>query len=65
MATDWQNYAEHVMQVMKNAAGFANKARPQNYSPQPLSPPDTRFQRRGEKFCHGVWDLIYEHALRV
>jgi tRNA (guanine-N7-)-methyltransferase len=48
---------------MKNAAGFANKARPQNYPPQPLSPADTRFQRRGEKYGHGVWDLIYERAL--
>jgi hypothetical protein len=48
---------------MKNAAGLANKARPQNYPPQPLSPADTRFQRRGEKFGRGIWDLIYERAL--
>jgi tRNA (guanine-N7-)-methyltransferase len=63
MATDWQNYAEHMMQVMEIAEGFTNKAGAKNYSPQPLARPDTKFQRRGEKLGHGVWDLIYKRAL--
>ncbi len=59
MATDWQNYAEHMMEIMEQAAGFSNKAGANNYSPQPETRPVTKFQRRGEKLGHGVWDLIY------
>ncbi len=59
MATDWQNYAEHMMEIMEQAAGFNNKAGANNYSPQPETRPVTKFQRRGEKLGHGVWDLIY------
>lgn len=60
MATDWENYAEHMMDVMSAAEGYRNAAGEGQYSPQPDFRPVTKFQRRGEKLGHGVWDLIFE-----
>jgi len=60
MATDWQHYAEHMMEVMEAAPGYINKAGANNYSEQPKTRPVTKFQRRGEKLGHGVWDLIFQ-----
>ena len=60
MATDWQPYAEHMMAVMSAAAGYRNHAGAGAYSPQPAHRPDTKFQRRGERLGHGVWDLVFE-----
>lgn len=60
MATDWQPYAEHMLEVMEVAPGFRNQAGPGEYSPQPDFRPVTKFQKRGEGKGHGVWDLIYQ-----
>lgn len=60
MATDWENYAEQMMEVMSAAEGYRNQAGEGLYSPQPDFRPVTKFQRRGEKLGHGVWDLIFE-----
>jgi tRNA (guanine-N7-)-methyltransferase len=60
MATDWQPYAEHMMEVMEPAAGYVNQAGANQYSPQPDFRPSTKFQRRGEGKGHGVWDLMYK-----
>jgi len=59
MATDWQPYAEHMMEVMEAAQGYTNQAGAQQYSQQPDFRPSTKFQRRGEGKGHGVWDLMY------
>lgn len=59
MATDWENYAEHMLEVMSAAEGFTNAAGQGEYSPQPDWRPVTKFQRRGENLGHGVWDLIF------
>lgn len=59
MATDWQNYAEQMMMVMSGAEGYRNVAGAGAYSPQPPWRPVTKFQRRGERLGHGVWDLIF------
>lgn len=60
MATDWENYAEHMMEVMSAAEGYHNAAGEGAYSPQPEWRPVTKFQQRGERLGHGVWDLIFE-----
>ncbi len=60
MATDCENYAEHMMEVMDAAAGFSNLAGPSAFSPRPSWRPETKFERRGEKLGHGVWDLLFE-----
>ncbi|SDK01092.1 tRNA (guanosine(46)-N7)-methyltransferase TrmB [Billgrantia gudaonensis] len=61
MATDWQAYAEWMAEVMEAASGFANMATVETapYVPRPAFRPLTKFEARGEKLGHGVWDLIY------
>ena len=60
MATDWENYAEHMMEIMSAAEGYTNVAGEGAYSPQPKWRPVTKFQKRGERLGHGVWDLMFE-----
>lgn len=60
MATDWEDYAEHMMAVMNQAEGFVNDAGAGQFSPRPSWRPETKFERRGEKLGHGVWDLLFE-----
>ncbi len=62
MATDWENYAEHMMEVMSTAPGYRNVAGEGQYSPQPEWRPVTKFQKRGERLGHGVWDLMFERT---
>lgn len=59
MATDWEPYAEHMMDVMSQAEGYKNSSGNGNYSPRPDHRPITKFERRGERLGHGVWDLIF------
>lgn len=59
MATDWQPYAEHMLEVMSAAEGYRNQAGPGQYSPKPAYRPDTKFEKRGERLGHGVWDLVF------
>jgi tRNA (guanine-N7-)-methyltransferase len=60
MATDWQDYAEHMLVVMSAADGFANTAASGDYCPRPDYRPETKFERRGLRLGHGVWDLVYK-----
>lgn len=62
MATDWENYAEHMAEVMNAAPGYANTATQGDYVPRPEYRPITKFEVRGQKLGHGVWDLIYERT---
>lgn len=59
MATDWQHYAEQMLEVLDEAPGFENCVGPQQYSPRPDYRPLTKFEKRGERLGHGVWDLLY------
>ncbi len=59
MATDWQDYADHMMRVMLAAKGFTNTAGKGKFSPKPEFRPETKFERRGLKLGHGVWDLVF------
>ncbi len=59
MATDWENYAEHMMEVMTAATGFINTAGEGQYLPRPDYRPLTKFEQRGQRLGHGVWDLIF------
>ncbi len=60
LATDWQDYAEHMLQVMRHAEGFENTAGQDQYVPRPQYRPLTRFEQRGHRLGHGVWDLIFK-----
>ncbi|ETX12556.1 tRNA (guanine-N(7)-)-methyltransferase [Marinomonas ushuaiensis DSM 15871] len=63
MATDWQPYAEHMMEVMEVQEGYVNAAGVGEYHPRPEWRPLTKFEQRGERLGHGVWDLIYSKKL--
>ena len=61
MATDWANYAEAMAEEMAEAPGFTNTAPAESapYVPRPDFRPLTKFEQRGERLGHGVWDLIF------
>lgn len=59
-ATDWEEYAGQMMQVLSTVDDlFVNTAGPGRFSPRPDYRPVTKFERRGERLGHGVWDLIF------
>lgn len=62
MATDWENYAEHMMKVMSAAPGYQNVMDAGEYAPRPDSRPVTKFEKRGERLGHGVWDLLFKRT---
>ncbi|RLV61471.1 tRNA (guanosine(46)-N7)-methyltransferase TrmB [Parashewanella curva] len=60
MATDWENYAEHMLEVMDAAEGYKNQSKTQDYVERPEHRPLTKFEARGQRLGHGVWDLMFE-----
>ncbi len=60
MATDWEDYAGHMLAVMEDSGAFRNCAGQGNYSQRPAYRPVTRFEQRGQRLGHGVWDLLFE-----
>lgn len=60
MATDWENYAEHMAEVMNAAPGYKNLSETNTYVPRPENRPLTKFEKRGHNLGHGVWDLMFE-----
>jgi tRNA (guanine-N7-)-methyltransferase len=62
-ATDWQPYAEHILKVMQAEPALVNASqRADGYSEQPAYRPLTKFENRGLKLGHGVWDLVFLRA---
>lgn len=59
MATDWQNYAAHMLRVTDAHPGFSNQSGQGCYSARPAGRPVTKFERRGQRLGHQVYDLIY------
>lgn len=60
MATDWQNYAEHMLEVMDQHTGFFNVAGEARFVSAEGLRPQTKFERRGLRLGHGVWDMVYQ-----
>lgn len=60
LATDWQQYTEHMLEVLNLAPGFVNLSEDQTSVPRPEERPVTKFERRGERLGHGVWDLKFQ-----
>ena len=59
MATDWQDYAEYMLEQMEHADDFVNDAGKGNYADNRGERTETRFEKRGIRLGHGVWDLMY------
>jgi tRNA (guanine-N7-)-methyltransferase len=59
MATDWEPYAAHMLEVASGCATLRNESPDGGFVPRPDSRPVTRFERRGQRLGHGVWDLAF------
>lgn len=59
-ATDWQPYAEHMLEIMESVSGLENVVGAGHYAPRPDYRPTTKFEQRGERLGHGVWDLLFK-----
>jgi len=60
LATDWQAYAEQMLSLCNACARLATVSSDATYVPRPEFRLPTRFERRGNRLGHGVWDLAYE-----
>jgi tRNA (guanine-N7-)-methyltransferase len=60
MATDWEPYAEHMLEIMQAQANYRNTSPNNTYVERPDYRPTTKFEVRGQKLGHGVWDLVFE-----
>lgn len=60
MATDWEPYAHHMLEVMQKSEAFKNTSQTNDFVPRPDYRPITKFETRGQRLGHGVWDLIFE-----
>ena len=60
MATDWQSYAEHMRETMDQQSSFFNTAGEALFVSAESLRPETKFERRGLKLGHGVWDMVYQ-----
>lgn len=59
-ATDWQPYAEQILEVLSAEPLLANTA--DGYAPQPDYRPLTKFENRGLRLGHGVWDILFRRS---
>ncbi|GHF84930.1 tRNA (guanosine(46)-N7)-methyltransferase TrmB [Thalassotalea marina] len=59
MATDWENYAECMLDDMQSSPGYKNLSETNDYVPRPDNRPLTKFEQRGHRLGHGVWDLQF------
>ncbi len=57
VATDWQEYAQHILTVLSAEPTLRNSA--ENFVPRPPYRPQTKFEARGLKLGHGVWDILF------
>ncbi len=58
-ATDWEEYAVQMLEVLSAEPALENSQPDAGFSPRPESRPLTKFERRGERLGHGVWDLFF------
>ncbi len=61
LATDWQDYAEQMLDVLANEPSLENTAA--GFAPRPDYRPPTKFEQRGLKLGHHVWDLLFRRSL--
>jgi len=60
LATDWEEYAHQMLEVLGASASFANHSPSGDWMPRPEERAPTRFEKRGARLGHGVWDLAFE-----
>ncbi|MEO8080851.1 MAG: tRNA (guanosine(46)-N7)-methyltransferase TrmB, partial [Caldimonas sp.] len=57
-ATDWEPYAQQMLEVLGQEPSLRNRA--EGFAPRPPHRPLTKFEQRGLTRGHGVWDLLFE-----
>lgn len=58
-ATDWEDYARHMLITLRAAPEFRNSAVGGAFVDRPADRPLTRFEQRGQRLGHGIWDLVF------
>ena len=59
-ATDWEDYANHMLMVLEEETLLRNQAGKGGFSPRPDYRPLTKFEARGQRLGHGTWDLMFK-----
>lgn len=59
LATDWEDYASSMLEVLNNESTLKNTSQDNTFIPRPLTRPHTKFEERGEKLGHNIWDLKF------
>lgn len=59
-ATDWEEYAQQMLEVLDGEALLANSA--EGFAPRPAWRPQTKFETRGLRLGHGVWDVLFRRV---
>ena len=59
LATDWEPYADYMLEVIESEGGFVNMAGSASFHPRPEWRPETKYEKRGERLGHRVKDLLY------
>ncbi len=59
MATDWRDYAEQMLELLKQNPEFRNTSADNSYIERPAWRPQTHFEQRGTRLGHGVWDILF------
>jgi tRNA (guanine-N7-)-methyltransferase len=62
LATDWEHYAQQMMAVLSAAEDLSNTCGEGQFAPRPEHRPLTKFELRGERLGHGVWDLVFSRT---
>lgn len=65
LATDWEHYAQQMREVLDASTAFDNLAAEKGFVERPDIRPLTRFERRGQRLGHGVWDMEYRRVTQA
>ncbi|MDD3266983.1 MAG: tRNA (guanosine(46)-N7)-methyltransferase TrmB [Burkholderiales bacterium] len=60
LATDWENYAHWMLDILNEEKTLQNTSSTNNYVERPEYRPITKFETRGIKLGHGIWDIIFK-----
>lgn len=65
MATDWEEYALHMLEVMEQESNWINTAGAKQFAPRPATRPLTKFEQRGTRLGYGTWDLVFRKSRNI
>ena len=62
LATDWEDYAQQMLEVLSDEPLLKNTSLDNTYVERPQSRPLTKYEQRGLRLGHGVWDLVFQRV---